>query len=85
METVAELIDKLIVVNIKIFNLEGDKRDGKILDNHKKLADNIRLTNYLNTERNNLMTEIDEKITETIENFSKKGITPRIHNNVKIY
>lgn len=84
-DTVANLIDKLIVVNMKIWNVETEKRKEDILNNHQKLRNNIITTNYLNTERNNLMSEIDDNIASAIENYVKNGERPKIHNNLKMY
>jgi hypothetical protein len=58
METPGSLIDKLIIVNLKIFKAEDIKRDPEATD--KDLADATRLTNKLNQHRNSLMIEIDE-------------------------
>lgn len=51
-----DLIDKLCIVNLKIWHLEDVKRDSN--DDHK-VADACRKTNVLNTQRNELMEEID--------------------------
>jgi hypothetical protein len=56
METPGSLIDKLTIVNIKIFKAEDIKRDG---GTDKAIADATRLTNKLNKYRNDLIAEID--------------------------
>lgn len=56
METPGSLIDKLSIVNLKIFQLEDIKR-GPHTD--KEIADATRKTNELNSHRNKLIAEID--------------------------
>lgn len=58
METPGSLIDKLTIVNLKIFKAEDVKRDPKATD--KTIADATRLTNKLNQHRNDLIKEIDQ-------------------------
>ncbi len=58
MDTPGSLIDKLVIVNLKIFSLENVKREEGASD--KKIADATRLTNSLNTHRNNLIKELDQ-------------------------
>jgi len=60
METIGELIDRLTIVNLKMWKWEDVKRSG---GNDKTIADATRKTNLLNQQRNNLIQEIDEKIT----------------------
>ncbi len=81
MDTIANLVDKLITVNMKLWHLEDGKRNEEVLVDPDKLAQNVRATNYMNTERNNLMTEIDSQIADAIET----GKRPKIHNNLKMY
>lgn len=58
METLGSAIDKLVVVNLKIFQLEDIKRvDGA---DDKTIADATRKTNKLNKHRNDLIGEIDK-------------------------
>lgn len=57
METPGSLIDKLTIVNLKIFKAEDIKRDKLASD--QVIAEATRLTNALNTHRNNLIKEID--------------------------
>ena len=64
METIGNLIDKLTVVNIRIWMAEDKKRDQTATD--KQIADATRLTNVANQQRNDLIQEIDEKINELI-------------------
>jgi uncharacterized protein YdcH (DUF465 family) len=72
METFSELIDKLVTVNIKLFNLldkttELDKRvkSKEDVDLIVKLSgDNVKLA----TLRSKLKTEIDNKLNEAIKN-----------------
>ena len=64
MDTVGNLIDKLSVVNIRIWMAEDVKRDSNASD--KQIADATRLTNICNQQRNDLIQEIDEKINSMI-------------------
>lgn len=65
METIGNLIDKLTVVNIRIWMAEDIKRDKKATD--KQIADATRLTNICNTQRNNLIQEVDERLNHLVE------------------
>ena len=64
METIGNLIDKLSVVNIRIWTAEDIKRDKSVGD--EKIADACRVTNVANTQRNDLIQEIDEKLNHMI-------------------
>lgn len=60
METVGNLIDKLTIVNIRIWMAEDVKRDKNASD--KQIADATRITNKANQHRNDLIQAIDEKL-----------------------
>ena len=60
MDTFGNLVDKLTIVNLKIWHLEDLKRDKQKTD--KEVADATRATNVLNVQRNDLIQEIDEMI-----------------------
>ena len=60
METIGELIDKLTIVNLKMWKWEDVKRSR---GSDKTIADATRKTNLLNQQRSNLIQEIDKKIT----------------------
>ncbi len=64
METIGNLIDKLSVVNIRIWMAEDVKRNKDASD--KEIADATRLTNVANQQRNDLIQEIDETINKLI-------------------
>jgi hypothetical protein len=64
METVGNLIDKLTIVNIRIWMAEDIKRDVNASD--KKIADATKVTNIVNSQRNDLIQEIDEIINEMV-------------------
>lgn len=64
METIGSLVDKLSIVNLKIWHQEDIKRDS---EDDSKVADATRKTNILNQERNDLIQEIDSLITGAIE------------------
>jgi len=61
METFGNLIDKLTIVNLKIWKFEDIKRESK---DDKEIADATRKTNILNQQRNDLIQEIDEMLIE---------------------
>lgn len=64
MDTIGSLIDKLSVVNIRIWMAEDIKRDRNATD--KQIADATRLTNICNSQRNDLIQEIDEAINNMV-------------------
>ena len=65
MDTVGNLIDKLSIVNLRIWMAEDIKRNPNATD--KQLADATRLTNICNSQRNDLIQEIDESINFLVE------------------
>jgi hypothetical protein len=77
MDTFGNLIDKLTIVNLKIWNLEDIKRDS---NDDKMIADATRKTNILNQQRTDLIQEIDEMLINSsngVVNFKnyKQGDT----------
>jgi hypothetical protein len=56
-DTLGNLIDRLTIVNIRIWMLEDVKRNA---GDDKAIADATRKTNVLNQQRNDLIQEIDE-------------------------
>lgn len=64
MDTIGNLIDKLTIVNIRIWMAEDIKRDVDATD--KQIADATRVTNIANSQRNDLIQEIDEQINNMI-------------------
>jgi predicted lactoylglutathione lyase len=78
MDTIANLIDKLTITNIRIWMAEDIKRDKNASD--KQIADATRVTNVSNSYRTDLIQEIDEKINEMtktgeIQKLYKQGST----------
>jgi hypothetical protein len=61
MDTFGNLIDKLTIVNLKIWKFEDIKR---VSSDDKEIADATRKTNILNQQRNDLIQEIDEILIE---------------------
>lgn len=59
-KTIGELIDELIIVNLKIWACEDIKRIHE--DDDKKVADACRKTNKLNPRRNALIAAINEEL-----------------------
>jgi hypothetical protein len=64
MDTVGSLIDKLTVVNIRIWTCEDVKRNQSASDS--EIAKATKITNIANQQRNDLIQEIDERINELI-------------------
>ena len=64
MDTIGNLIDKLTIVNIRIWMAEDVKRNPNASD--KEIADATRLTNIANQQRNDLIQEIDEMLNEMV-------------------
>jgi len=58
-DTIGNLIDKLSIVNIRIWMLEDIKRSSK---DDSEIADATRKTNILNQQRTDLIQETDEMI-----------------------
>lgn len=81
MDTLGNLIDKLTVVNIRIWMAEDIKRDANASD--KEIAKATRLTNVANQQRNDLIQEIDEKINHMV----KSGELQKLYKqgSTKIY
>lgn len=63
MDTIGSLIDKLTVVNLKIWNYEDVKR---LSDDDHVIAEATRKTNTLNQQRNDLIEEIDTLIVDVV-------------------
>jgi hypothetical protein len=74
METIGSLIDKLTIVNIRIWFAEDIKRKESASD--KEIADACRITNICNTQRNDLIQEIDESINTIV----KSGIPQKLYS-----
>ena len=64
METIGNLIDKLTVVNIRIWTCEDIKRNQLASD--YEIAKATRITNVANQQRNDLIQEIDQSINHLI-------------------
>jgi len=64
METIGNLIDKLTVVNIRIWMCEDIKRNPGAADS--EIAKATRVTNVANQQRNDLIQEIDQEINQLI-------------------
>lgn len=65
MDTIGNLIDKLTIVNIRIWMAEDVKRKPGASD--KEIADATKLTNIANQQRNDLIQEIDESINHMVK------------------
>ena len=68
--TGGQLVDKLSIINIKIFMLEDIKRNPDATD--KEIADATRKTNVLNSERNEVIDAIDILSNELAEGKKQK-------------
>lgn len=65
METIGNLIDKLTIVNIRIWMAEDIKRDSEA--SNEKIANATKLTNIANSQRNDLIQEIDESLNKMVQ------------------
>lgn len=75
-ETIGNLIDKLTICNLRIWNAEDMKRNA-INEPTKALRDKMivqatEITNMTNQQRNDLIQEIDEKMNEIAEGKKQK-------------
>lgn len=64
MDTIGNLIDKLTIVNIRIWMAEDIKRDPNASDT--QIANATRVTNIANSQRNDLIQEIDESLNQLV-------------------
>lgn len=80
METIGNLVDKLTVVNLKIWHYEDIKRDSK---DDALIAKACKATNILNSQRNDLIQEIDEIVNELITSGRPQKLYQQ--GNTKIY
>lgn len=60
MDSIGNMIDKLTIVNIRIWMHEDIKRGKDATD--KQIADATKVTNIANQHRNDLIQEIDEAL-----------------------
>ena len=78
MDTLGNLIDKLSVVNIRIWMAEDIKRDKNA--SNDDIANATKITNVANSQRNDLIQEIDERLnhmvkTGELQKLYKQGST----------
>jgi len=64
MDTFGGLVDKLSIVNLRIWMAEDIKRDPKATD--EQLAKATKITNVANQQRSDLVQEMDEMLNEMI-------------------
>ena len=64
METIGQLVDKLTVVNIKLYHQEDIAQEPGA-DDHQ-VAEAKRKISVLNLQRNNLIQEIDEFLADVV-------------------
>lgn len=81
METIGNLIDKLTVTNIRIWMAEDIKRNTTSTD--ADIAKACRITNTANSQRNDLIQEIDERLNDMVA----KGTLQRLYSqgDTKMY
>jgi len=84
MDTIGNLIDKLSIVNIRIWFAEDIKRNPGTTD--KQLADACKITNIANSQRNDLIQEIDELLnnmvsTGELQRLYRQGATKMYGRN----
>jgi len=78
-ETLGSLMDKLIIVNLKIWHAEDLAHATGAKD--KQVADAKRKINVLNNQRNDLIEEIDELILDIVSGRKK----PKVYRQFKDY
>ena len=83
MDTVGNLIDKLTIVNIRIWMAEDIKRKSNVTD--KEIIAATKLTNVANQQRNDLIQEIDELVNDLVlhqkqQKLYKQGTTKMYGN-----
>ena len=64
METIGSLVDKLTIVNLKIWKCEDVKRSSQ---DDSVIAGATRSTNILNQQRTDLVQEIDELVLGLVD------------------
>lgn len=69
-ETIGNLIDKLTIVNIKIWMAEDIKRNPDASDS--EIARATKITNVANQQRNDLIQSIDEEINLVADGQKQK-------------
>lgn len=70
MTTIGQLMDQLSIVNIKIFMLEDVKRDKASTDS--EIAAATKKTNVLNSQRNEIIDEIDSSLNNLADGKKQK-------------
>jgi len=72
-DTLGNLVDKLSIVNIKVWNAQDFvfkvsrmTKEDFAKYSHEEIQDEIRKLAWLNLDRNKLMTEIDEHLDKCI-------------------
>jgi hypothetical protein len=76
-ETLGSLVDKLTIVNIRLWHLEDDRRDKNRPDIERLRAADM-VTN-VNAQRNDLIDEIDLYLQDAINNPNQKKLVWRKH------
>ena len=79
-EIIGNLIDKLVIVNLRMWQFEDIKRNS---NEDKVIAEATRKTNLLNQQRNDLIQEIDELISDLI--IGKKEMKLYKQGEMKLY
>jgi FkbM family methyltransferase len=69
MDTFGNIVDKLTIVNLKIWKFEDIKRDPSKTD--AEIAEATRKTNILNQQRNDLIQELDEMLIDASKGVIK--------------
>ena len=76
MDTIGNLIDKLTIANIRMWMAEDIKRE--VYASDKRIAYACRITNVVNSQRTDLIQEIDESLnkmakTGNLQKLYKQG------------
>jgi hypothetical protein len=76
-ETLGSLIDKLTIANVRLWHLEDKRRDASLPD-----ADRLRAADTVtavNSQRNDLIDEIDAYFADALKNPDCKRLVCRKH------
>jgi hypothetical protein len=80
METIGSLVDKLSIVNIRLWHLEDKRRDLSLLDKDRLEA--ADMVSVVNKERNSLIDEIDVLLNDYIvTNKVKISLKNKMYND----
>jgi len=75
MDTIGDLIDKLTISNIRLWNLEDERRRYSLSEEYKEevyIKDFLKKVSLTNKERNNLIDQINASIRVLVDKAANK-------------